>query len=84
MGQKAKNHLYRGSTNREVIAFFQIDEDENENKAVQIKKKKPLKERLAEKEEQRKREVEEKKRKVRHIFHLLLNNVNKKKIQNIT
>ena len=61
-----------------VISLFQIDE--NENKAVQIKKKKPLKERLAEKEEQRKRELEEKKRKVRYLFHRLWNNVT----QNIT
>ena len=38
--------------------------DENDNKAVQVKKKKSLKERIAEKEEKRKKEIEEKKRKV--------------------
>ena len=38
--------------------------DENDNKAVQVKKKKSLKDRIAEKEEKRKKELEEKKRKV--------------------
>ena len=48
--------------------FLPIDDENGENKAVQVKKKKPLKERIAEKEEKRKQEIEEKKRKVRQYF----------------